>query len=378
MTLQSCLKYNISVDHTLPPETSCAFIKECTLDLVDYLMKIKPEEFPFAQVVVSIPSKQFEKMVGPNVRPSGKGFSEIEATNSVLFEIAERYSNTESLRKKNGIIGTLTQLGISPEELYENFFPSQIESLNFPAIFPYTPMRWDSFYDLSGNVKLLPTLFYYILLHGSNGLAAGNTLEEAILHGAYEVIERHCVSILQKTEVAIAPIDRDSINNPYLNAVPSLQLYDISFLEIPTILGVLPVGDKFFCIAGCAGTRTEALNRLLSETAQLNTYAYLKKQGHFTFKYYPTTMHTYSKSLVCDILDSIEFNTIPEIAKMDILDELHTIQEKLTKSGMTLYWKDNTGSLRVPSVSIFIQRAKMDILVSDQNRSFSFYKGVLV
>jgi len=377
MTLQSCLKYDIGVDHVLPPETSCAFIKERALDLVDYLMKVKPEEFPFAQVVVSIPSRKFEQMVGPNVRPSGKGFSEIEATNSVLFEIAERYSNIESLKKK-GITSTLTQLRVSPEEIYENFFPSQIETLHFPAIFPYTPMRWDIFSDIKGNVKPIPYLFYFMTLHGSNGIAAGNTLEEAILHGAYEVIERHCVSIVQETHVPVAPINRESVENEYLNTVPDLQLYDISFLDIPTILGILPRGDnEFFCIAGCAGTRTEALNRLLSETAQLNTYAYFKKQGQFTFKYYPTAMHTYTQNLVSNTLDPVNFDKIPEIARMDILEELNILQENLTKTGMTLYWKDNTGSLQVPSVVVFIQGAKM-CLLPVTGKSFSHYKGMLV
>lgn len=376
MTLQSCLKYDISVDHVLPPETSCAFIKERTLDLVDYLMKVKPEEFPFAQVVVSVPSKAFERIVGPNVRPSGKGFSEVEAINSVLFEISERYSNMEFYQKK-GVTSTLVQLGISIEEVSKNFFDFQLEKIRFPTIFPYTPLRFDPYFDLNGNLKLLPSLLYYALLHGSNGLAAGNTLEEAVLHGAYEIVERHCVSILQTTGLAVAPIGRDGIDNPYLDAVPNLQLYDISFLEIPTILGVLPVADGFFCIAGCAGTRKEALNRLLSETAQLNTYAYFKKQGHFTFKYYPTTMHTYSQSLVRATVDPVKFDTIPEIAKLDILEELHTIQEKLTKSGMTLYWRDNTGSLQVPSVLVFIQGAKMAVL-SGGDKTFSHYKGMLV
>lgn len=382
MVLQSCLKYSISIDHILPPEESYIFIEKKTNDLIEYLIRIRSELYPFASIIASYPSKKFSTIMGLDIRPSGKGLSEIDAKNSVLFELAERYSNQETFRLPPKYVNSISKSSFSLQEIYNNFSEEQLKQLNFPAILPYLPLRFESFFDIEGNSTLIPYKFFSILCQGSNGLAAGNTLEEAILHGIYEVVERHCLSIAQDTHTSIEEIDLTTVPNPYLSFFPNIKLYNISFLDIPTILGVLPKNDgTFTCIAGCAGTRTEALNRLLTELVQLTTYANSQLEGGLRFKYYPTTMHQYNSNIILYSLSSnlipADFSKIDNIAKIDIKDEIFELQKILKKYNMTIYWKNTTGSLGVPSVAVFIWGSKMTILFTKQ-QTFSYYKEFLM
>ncbi|MFH0870516.1 MAG: YcaO-like family protein [archaeon] len=50
-------------------------------------------------------------------------------------------------------------------------------------------------------------------LFGSNGLSAGNTMEEAIVHGACELFERHCAIEILRSKAPVPTIDVKSIRN---------------------------------------------------------------------------------------------------------------------------------------------------------------------
>jgi len=85
------------------------------------------------------------------------------------------------------------------------------------------------------------------IIADSNGSAAGNTLEEAILQGLMEVVERDCVSLWWYNMVCFPAVDLESFNDPYVfrlikyyNSIDrELWVLDItSDLGIPTFAGV--------------------------------------------------------------------------------------------------------------------------------------------
>ena len=81
-------------------------------------------------------------------------------------------------------------------------------------------------------------------VRNTNGLASGNVLEEAVLHGIFEVVERDAWSIFEETkknrkEIDLDTIESEDINNilnKFENESVDINLLDITAdVEIPTI-----------------------------------------------------------------------------------------------------------------------------------------------
>ncbi len=119
----------------------------------------------------------------------------------------------------------------------------------------------------------------------SNGLAAGNTKEEAICHGLYELIERDCIfrwiqlapHKKEATQIILesvdCPVNRELIARIAYSKI-TMNLWDISnVLGIPTFHCVLQDpdltrGSRLFSGTGTHLSKSIALSRAISEAAQ--------------------------------------------------------------------------------------------------------------
>jgi thioglycine synthase len=135
----------------------------------------------------------------------GKGPTKSHAKASALMEAIERYSSLSSNYTKGFIQGNYLQLSKSYKVLHhaEVVEPVNHEYDDRDSIIDYLPG-----FDLINNEKVLvpaqlalsrysaksPAIYAFPYSH-TNGLAAGNVLEEAICHALCEVIERDAVSI---------------------------------------------------------------------------------------------------------------------------------------------------------------------------------------
>ena len=92
---------------------------------------------------------------------------------------------------------------------------------------PSVEMDWTPVWSMSaGRHRWLPTAMLYfsapledgVVYCGpdSNGCAAGNTLEEAILQGFFELAERDAFACWWYNRVALPELDLDSFDDPYL------------------------------------------------------------------------------------------------------------------------------------------------------------------
>ena len=183
----------------------------------------------------------------------GKGISKDHAKASAMMEGFERYS-AEKQGNDETVIANL-------EEISD--FGNYIDpvSLNLPKDFKKDNLgsmqiEWSVSKDLiSGEEYYVPTnAIYHPYTHDSqiqslfksntNGLASGNILEEAILHGMLEVIERDAWSIFELTHKNYAQIDLDSIESETVNCIIDrfesegikIKLMDFTAdVKIPTI-----------------------------------------------------------------------------------------------------------------------------------------------
>lgn len=120
-------------------------------------------------------------------------------------------------------------------------------------------MDWSPVYSLSrGDFKYLPSCFLYaqypaedelnlFAYPDSNGCAAGNTTEEALLQGFLELIERDAVAIWWYNKLQRPAVDIDSFNEPYFTTLKefyasinrSLYVIDLtSDLGIPVFAAI--------------------------------------------------------------------------------------------------------------------------------------------
>jgi thioglycine synthase len=135
---------------------------------------------------------------------AGKGATPVEARVSVIMESIERYSSEmQPADKKKFVAGTF-------EEIAGQAAAVPPQSLILPGVLlPGSRLDWCAGYDLmtKEEVRLPCNAVYHpytgtvgrLFRSNTNGLASGNTLEEAIFHGLMEVVERDALSLAEVT-----------------------------------------------------------------------------------------------------------------------------------------------------------------------------------
>ena len=183
----------------------------------------------------------------------GKGISKDHAKASAMMEGFERYS-AEKQENDDTIFAT-------PNEIGEKGDYIEPKSLNLPQKFEKadlgdTKFEWNLAHDIiTGNdYYVLSNAVFHPYNHDSdveslfksntNGLASGNVLEEAILHGIFEVIERDAWSIFELTHKNYSQINIDSIESELIKEIIDkfesqgikIKLMDFTAdINIPTI-----------------------------------------------------------------------------------------------------------------------------------------------
>ena len=315
---------------------------------------------------------------------SGKGVTVEQAYCSGLMEAVERYSISSHIKFNYDMIST-------PKNMLNNNFDilSIKNSLKNPEIINLyvtdeeicdNEYKWYKFFDICNNSYYLPLYYIASLYEGTNGMASGNTLEEAIIHGACEVIERHCQSIIEDNNQITPEIDQTTIDSDViLNLLDKLEscghkiilkYCSLSF-NIPVVCAISTYNSitykKVNCLSyGCSTTTEEAIIRALTEVIQLGEspkhhYEYSKIYHHFNNSY------------------KIRYQDIKGISDDNLINELKNINNDLLKHNMKLYYCDCTNiDLDIPSVFVYISNSKIyyDIIVKDktvQEERFSLF-----
>jgi YcaO-like protein with predicted kinase domain len=131
------------------------------------------------------------------------------------------------------------------------------EQQNIPPLFdPSTKVEWSPVWSLrDGRFKYLPTSLLYFFYSGpaafqadSNGCAAGNTVEEAIVQGFLELVERDAYAIWWYNRTRQPEVDLSQFDDSYVRDLHSqlaatgrkLWVLDItSDLGVPTYVAIL-------------------------------------------------------------------------------------------------------------------------------------------
>lgn len=215
-------------------------------------------------------------------KSGGKGKTNQQSKASGLCEAIERYSGIftgDEIRIK-GIYAQLESAAIHPnscmlfsDNQYQNRQAWNLQHGSFALVpKPFDQeqeIEWSPVWSLTHQqFKYLPTAYCYygyplpddhrFCRGDSNGNAAGNTLEEAILQGFMELVERDCIALWWYNRLKRPAVDLDSFNEPYLQLLKEYyqtQHRDLWVLDITSDLGIA----SFAAISPRIGGATEEI-----------------------------------------------------------------------------------------------------------------------
>ena len=244
-------------------------------------------------------------------KSAGKGSTWGQSEVSALCEAVERYSGVlhgDEIRTPRRLVDFASDDAAIHPNAAQLFSDSQLDnapSINAkghpynvvpPRLAPDAEVDWTPVWSLTQKRhRYLPTSMLYSmvpeqrgpsdLIADSNGCAAGNTLEEAILQGFYELVERDAFAIWWYNRLCVPEVDLGGFDDEYLaSARRHYAEYerDLWMLDITSDIGVRtfvalsrrPDGETEDIIygAGCHADPRLAALRALCELNQCLTW----------------------------------------------------------------------------------------------------------
>ncbi len=236
----------------------------------------------------------------------GKGRSDIQAKVSGICEAIERFSGVWSedrptIRSRADALGARhvmpNELMLFAPEQFEHRLETNRDPANLlhrvPEPFDESlSIDWTAAWSLTrGEVVQVPSAYvwfghpdcseHFFTYSDGNGNAAGNTLEEAVLQGFFELVERDAVGLWWYNRTSKPGVDLSSFKDPYIDSLVeyyrsmdrSLWLLDLTTdLSIPTFASISrrenhPAEDIILAFGSHVDPRLAAL-RALTETNQ--------------------------------------------------------------------------------------------------------------
>lgn len=351
------INYNVETYRVCSPEETWNKIKSLTkninieiLERIDNLDRIGIPVYSAKRIVKSPENENDtkEKIVKYHY---GKGATDIQAKVSAIMEAIERYSmgclNEPATKNPENPID-LKELVLSKES-YKNInqINNNINNIEWTACHDIIN---DEIIDIPVNAVCHPTEGK-LFKSNTNGIASGNTKDEAIFHGTLELIERDSWSIAEIYNKTHTKINTDGAKNPIIHELMdkfkdaniNVVLKDLtSDIGIPTVAAVSdePVlkDPALLCIGvGCHINPEIAVIRALTEVIQSRATQIQNKRddtirGDIVRKVqYDRLIKVHRKWY--GHKDEINIEELPNNAKLNLKKDLNVIKNKLIDTG---------------------------------------------
>jgi len=378
MILKDAYKgYTLDLEKTIPPdETVRRFkkkLKKINLSILKNTVRIDNGRLDIP-VYFSICGHDAEDVIGTK-KQMGKGGTPHQAEASAIMELAERFSllsfNNDPKRfiieEYRNIEHKALPFNIIAQSVHED----SIYLDRAHEVFSKVPLKWTWGYNLTRDEEILVPFNWFFAINEYNGSASGNCIEEALLQGICEVVERHVSSIISRNRLKTPAIDPGSVTDPlaleliqkYRKAGIKLYISDFSLnTGIPTI-GILgydpstfPEKSELVWTAGTTPNPQKALIRTLTEVAQL--------AGDFNTgsNYMPSGLPKFTDLAEADFVvhpeKNVNITSLPDLSDGNIKVEVQNLVVALHKIGMEVIVVDVTHpELEVPVIYTIIPGA---------------------
>ena len=200
-------------------------------------------------------------------KSAGKGSTREQSEVSALCEAVERYSGAlhgeeiRTRRRFSEFAGEDEPIHPNEVQLFSDHQLDNAKSINAkghpynvvpPRLDPDAEIDWTPVWSLTQERhRYLPTSMLYSmapeqrgpadLIADSNGCAAGNTLEEAILQGFYELVERDAFGIWWYNRLRVPAVDLAGFDDDYLASAKDYYARherDVWMLDVTADIGI--------------------------------------------------------------------------------------------------------------------------------------------
>lgn len=182
---------------------------------------------------------------GLNFPAMGRGATPLQCRISTLAEVAE----WQALRRRRALTGYIRSHqdavpdALRMEDLLAHIATARPDVLRRVKA-GESSQHWVDGFSLLRNQKLHVPLEYVHGISGTNGLAAGNCIVEAIVQGACEVFERRAAITVVKNRMVVPTIDPATIQHPVILR----QLADLRAAGVEAHIKDLSFGGALPCL----------------------------------------------------------------------------------------------------------------------------------
>jgi ribosomal protein S12 methylthiotransferase accessory factor len=356
VTLNDAYKrFTLDQDKIFPPRETVKRFKEklkaINLDILKSAIRIDNGRLDIP-VYFSTCGEDAVKVIGTK-KQMGKGGTPDQAEASAVMELAERFSFFSFVKNQKNFFtdqyANVKEKAISFKKIAQSVHD---ESEDLPVsrkIFERLPLKWTWGYNLTSEKELLIPFDWFFAINEFNGPSAGNCVEEALIQGICEIVERHTSSIVSQNKLKVAAIRPESVTDPlvlemfrkYSKAGVNLYLSDFSLdTGIPTV-GVMaydpvtfPELSEIVWTAGTAPDPQKALSRALTEVAQLagdfNTGANYVASG------LPKYTRLEDAQFIINPAKKVDISDLPDLSDENIKTEILNSVSALARNNMEI------------------------------------------
>jgi ribosomal protein S12 methylthiotransferase accessory factor len=310
------------------------------------------------------------RRVVPTHKQMGKGATPVQAEASALMELVERFSFFAYIAEGPLELGTSRDLqgqALPFAYLARSLFDETPETSAAARLYADWPLYFVPATNLTRNESVYLPIHWFYLIEEYNGPAAGNCLEEAILQGLGEVVERHVGSVISHDRLSTPVIDPDSVTDPAARELLEkfkhngiiLHLRDFSMdTGIPTVAALaydpatFPQDSEIVFAAGTTTDPTKSLVRALTEVAQL--------AGDFNRRTsYRPTLPKYETLKDAAYLMApgpvVPLDSLPNLSRPNLKDEIQLCLAALSRLGLEVLVVNTTHPrLNLPTVYVLV------------------------
>jgi ribosomal protein S12 methylthiotransferase accessory factor len=355
--LQSCPKqYTYDQDKACTPEQTVErFQRRLTATGLDILKEVKRIDTGRLDIPVffSVCGKDALETIGTK-KQMGKGSTPEQSKASACMELGERFSFFSFFKNPdNFIIGdypAMREAGypvLPISALLQSVHDSDRTLEQLERLLAGLPMRWTWAKNISRDEDVLVPFSWFYAINEFNGPCAGNTIEEAVLQGISEVVERHVCAVIARERIRTPTIDLSTVTDPVARTLIdkferngiTLQVNNFSLdTGIPTV-GVLawdpasfPEKSELIYTAGTTPGPDKALIRALTEVAQLA--GDFESGSNYVASGLPKPLSLEEVDYLFDPEQTVSIDQLPDLDADDMLEELHNCLAALQKIDM--------------------------------------------
>ena len=368
--LKSCKKeYTYDQDKAKLPEETVRIalerLKRYNRPLIEKFYKVENE---FGIPVYRIECSKY----APNEYPLfdgtwGKGVADPQAQASCIMEFIERYSASRYKQWFKEKYTNFASGTVLPMESWGNSLDySGADTASLLEDAKETVLYWGKAYNLTTNEYVfVPKIFHETC---TTGMAAGNTLEEALLQAMCECVERHVSAHVYRHHGEYPTIDKTTIKNKLiLNLIKKIEIHgiEITIKDFSSVTGIPAIGiilttksgPKYVVgqSLGVCPDKEKALMRTLTEQVQGATIYKLKPRlGGSDF------FHEDNLYEVAELTKGkkVSFADVVDVKKDDIKEEIDSFLNILKNNSFEPLFIDLTDAeLQIPVVWVYLKNA---------------------